>query len=74
MAKARGTSYGRPMLKDLVDQAQASGLKVGFNINESGRYVLKGPGIRKDPCKAAEACNFMQGMINAATQLTPSTR
>jgi hypothetical protein len=62
-------SYGRPMMKKLVTQANALGNKVKFHINEDGKYVINdGEQIIKPPTAAA-ACHFLMGMVSSAKNL-----
>jgi len=59
-------SYGRPMLKKLVDHANNLGIQVSFYINQEGKYVLTDREKTRVPPTAACACHYVMGMISAA--------
>ena len=66
MSDSTKTSYGRPMMKSLVDRAKAMGNTVSFYINENGKYVINDGSEVHRPPTAAAACHFMLGMVSAS--------
>ena len=63
MNETEKTSYGRPLMKSLAEQAKAMGNTVSFYINENGKYIINDGTSLHRPPTAAAACHFMMGMI-----------
>ena len=60
------TSYGRPLLKSLVSDANKLGNNLSFYINQSGKYVIQDGDENYKPPTALAACHFVMGIISAS--------
>jgi hypothetical protein len=59
-------SYGRPLLKSLVGNANKLGNNLSFYMNEDGKYVIKDGHENYRPPTAIAACHFVMGVISAS--------
>lgn len=66
-------TFGRPLLKKLVVEAQSLGVSVDFHIDMNGHYIVRTARAASPAPTAAAACYFVRGMIDLARHQTEST-